>query len=128
VYGNMPSLKGGNMRNAYAVLLVPAILLAGPSWGQDRAAVRMQPMVIRPPALSRPAPPPPAAPAPSQPAPVVIGPLWNPKAEAPPPPRQAPQHELTHTVQQQESRHATSVGNVVNSKQDAEKSSIDNMR
>ena len=84
------------MRNAYAVLLVPA-------------------------------PPPPVAPAPSQPAPVVIGPLWNPKAEAPPP-RQAPQHELTHTVQQQESRQAQSVGNVLKSRQDAGKSSIDNAR
>ena len=124
----MPSLKGGNMRNAYAVLLVPAILLAGPSWAQDRAAVRIQPMVVKPPMLPRQAPPPSAAPAPGAAKPLIVGPLWNPKAEARPPPRQAPQHELTHTVQQQESRRATSVSNVLKSKQDTGNSSIDNAR
>jgi hypothetical protein len=209
------------MRNAYAVLLVPAILLASPSWAQDRAAVRIQqPMVIKPPMLPRQAPPPAAAPAPAVAKPVIVGPLWNPRSgalpqqqrpqqitpldrpalsgvgrgeerqvpvgeglarqlngeiqqqtstfqnqeavragsqakkdddasgaairpisSAPPPapagadsPADAPkaevplqQHELSHTVQQ-ESRRATSVGNVLNSKQDAENSSIGNIR
>jgi hypothetical protein len=116
----MAHLTEGNMRHAYAVLLVPAALLAGPSWAQDRAAVRIQPMVVKPQVPPRQAPPPLRQPPPRQP------------------------HELSHTVQQgpapapaltpldrqvqTENRRHTAVSNVLKSRQDGEQNSIDNVR
>ena len=116
------------MRNAYAFLAVLAAVWSGQALSQDRATVRMQPMVTRPPVLSRPAPPPRIAPAPAQRAPVVIGPLWNPKPAAPAPQAAPPSALQQQEAVQQESRLFNSTTNVLNTKRDVERNSIDNIK